>query len=107
MSTVNVKIIKFLSDREIIAKIVEERKSTVTVQSPLAIQPLRSGESSMAIGMMPFTWAGSNREPITLNRDHILCIMTPEAELETQYLAALSGISLPSSPTSKLTLTEA
>ena len=103
----DVKIVKFLSDREIIAKIVDDGKSTITVQSPLAIQPLRSGESSMALGMMPFTWAGSPREPITLNRDHILCIMTPESELETQYLAALSGITLPQSATPKITLTEA
>lgn len=103
----NVKIIKFLSDREIIAKIMDDGKNTVTVQSPLAIQPLRSGESSMSLGMMPFTWAGSNHEPITLNRDHILCIMTPESELETQYLAALSGIALPQGGTSKITLTEA
>jgi hypothetical protein len=103
----HVKIVKFLSDREIIAKIVDEGKTTITVQSPLAIQPMRSGEASMALGMMPFTWAGSNREPITLNRDHILCIMTPESDLETQYLAALSGIALPQGPSSKITLTEA
>jgi len=106
MSTANVKVIKLLSDREIIAKVVSTSNQTVTIQSPLALQPLRSGESSMALGMMPFTWGGNNREPITLNRDHILCIMTPESELETQYLAALSGISLPSSPISKITLTE-
>jgi hypothetical protein len=103
----DVKIVKFLSDREIIAKIVDGDKSTITVQSPLAIQPMRSGETSMALGLMPFTWAGSNRDPITLNRDHILCIMTPESDLETQYLAALSGIALPQGNTSKLTLTEA
>mgnify|MGYP003340083326 FL=1 len=103
----DVKIVKFLSDREIIAKIVNESKTAITVQSPLAIKPMRSGETSMALGLMPFTWAGSNREPITLNRDHILCIMTPESELETQYLAALSGITLPQGNTSKLTLTEA
>ena len=103
----DVKIVKFLSDREIIAKIVDGDKSTITVQSPLAIQPMRSGETSMALGLMPFTWAGSNRDPITLNRDHILCIMTPESDLETQSLAALSGIALPQGNTSKLTLTEA
>lgn len=103
----NVKIIKFVSDREIIAKIVEDGPSGLTVQSPLAIQPLRSGESSMSLGMMPFTWAGSHTEPITLNRDHVLCVMSPESELETQYLAALSGIALPSTQTPKITLTEA
>lgn len=103
----SVKIIKFLSEREVIAKIVDDGKTTLTVQSPLAIQPLRSGESSMSLGMMPFSWAGNNREPITLNREHILCVMTPEAELETQYLAALSGIALPQSATPKITLTEA
>lgn len=101
-----VKIIKFLSSQEIIAKIVETTATEIVVQSPLAIQPIRSGESSMSLGLMPFTWAGNNNDSIALNKAHVLCVMEAEAELRTQYLAALSGIAIPSaSPkTPKLTL---
>lgn len=65
----SVKIIKFLSEREVIAKIVDDGKTTLTVQSPLAIQPLRSGESSMSLGMMPFSWVviTANRSRSTAN----------------------------------------
>lgn len=101
-----VKIIKFMNNQEIIAKVLDGGSSQLLVQSPLALQPLRTGESSMSIGLMPFSWGGDNREPIALNADHVLCVMSPEEELKSQYLAALSGLSLPTRPTSKLTLVD-
>lgn len=103
----DVKIIKFMSAQEVIAKVVDETPTELIVESPLVVQPLRSGESSMAIGLMPFTWAGDSRETIALNRVHVLCVMKPEEELKTQYLAALSGITIPNGVvTPRLTLAE-
>jgi hypothetical protein len=61
----------------------------------------------MAIGLMPFTWAGDSKESIALSRAHVLCVMNPENELKKQYLAALSGIMIPNgAATPKLILTE-
>lgn len=102
-----VKIIKFVGSQEVIARVIEENTIEIIVESPLSIQPLRSGETSMAIGLMPFTWAGNSKESIALSRAHVLCVMNPEDELKTQYLAALSGITIPNgAATPKLTLTE-
>jgi hypothetical protein len=103
-----VKIIKFVSSQEVIARVIEESSTEIIVESPLTIQPLRSGETSMAIGLMPFTWAGDNKDTVALNRAHVLCVMNPEDELKTQYLAALAGLTIPNgAATPKLTLTEA
>jgi hypothetical protein len=99
-----VKIIKFVSNQEIIAKVVTASKTEIIVDAPLSVQPMRTGDQSLSIGLMPFTWAGSNKESISLNRAHVLCVMSPEEDLQTQYLAALSGITL-ASTTPKITLT--
>ncbi len=99
-----VQIIKFVSNLEIIGKVVASSNTEIIVQSPLAVQPMRTGDQSLSIGLMPFTWAGNNKEPVSLNRAHVVCVMSPEEDLRTQYLAALSGITL-TSTTPKLTLT--
>lgn len=100
-----VKIIKFASNQEIIAKVLTQTATEIIVQSPLNVQPMRTGDASLSIGLMPFTWAGNNKESIALNRSLVLCVMPPEEDLRVQYLAALSGITLASaSITPKLTL---
>lgn len=109
MSHVIVKVIKFANNQEIIAKVVSGAEpftdtTPLVVQSPLSLQPLRTGESSLSIGLMPFSWGGDNQVPIALNPAHILCVMVPESELQSQYLAALAGISVPQRSTPKLTL---
>lgn len=102
----DVKIVKLSNSQEIIAKIMQETDTVLSVESPLILQPMRSGESSLSIGMMPFSWAGQPNAWVELNRAHVLCIMVPEDDLKTQYLAGLSGISLPRQSPSKLTLVE-
>jgi len=102
----DVKVIKFVNGQEIIAKVTTTTDTQVVIQSPLTLQPLRTGDSAMSIGLMPFTWGGDSRHPIALNAAHILCVMESESELKSQYLAALSGLALPSRSTSKLTLVE-
>lgn len=103
----DVKVIKLLSSQELIAKIISETDNEVIIASPLLIQPMRSGEASLSIGLMPFSWAGDTRDAsISLNKAHVLCTLEPEGDLKTQYLAGLSGITLPQSTTPKLTLVE-
>lgn len=98
----SVRVIKFLSGQEIICKLVAEG-STQTgeltiIESPLTLQPMRSGDSTISIGLAPYTWAGSDKQ-IRLNPNHITTIMNAEENLETQYIAGLAGISMPNNPT--------
>jgi hypothetical protein len=102
----DVKIVKLSNSQEIIAKIMSSDDQTINVESPLVLQPMRSSETSLSIGMVPFTWAGRPDSWIGLNKSHVLCIMEPEEELKTQYLAGLSGITLPQRSPGKLTLVE-
>lgn len=106
----NVKVLKLLSGQEIITKVVNETSTELVVDSPLSLQAMRTGAGadSISIGLVPFSWAGLPHN-IALNKTHVLCIMDPEPQLETQYLAGLAGITVPQpgqSATPKLTLVE-
>lgn len=102
----DVKIIKLLSGQEVIAKVLTETAQEISMASPLSIQPMRSNETTLSIGLMPFTWAGVVEPWISINKQHVLCMMAPEEGLKTQYLAGLAGLTVPTASTPKLTLVE-
>lgn len=104
----NVKIIKLVSTQELICKVMQETDTELHIASPLIIQPMRSGESSLSIGLMPFTWAGDVRDSkwIAISKAHVLCVLDAEEGLQTQYLAGLSGLSLPQQSSPRLSLVE-
>lgn len=106
----DVKVVKLATGLEIIAKVVTETPTELVVDSPLALQVMRSGNSveALNVGLVPFSWAGIPSN-VALAKAHILCVLKPESQLETQYLAGLAGLSVPQSIESerpKLTLVE-
>jgi hypothetical protein len=100
----HVKVIKFATGLEIIAKVVQETPTELVVDSPLAMQVVREGSAGINIGLMPFSWGGIPKD-VVLSKLHVLCVLDPEAQLESQYLAGLAGIALPDSSTGKPKLT--
>ena len=103
-----VKVFKFISGQEIVAKVIDRGAGRVTVESPLALQPHRQDPSAgVSIALVPFSWGG-NASVVTLNDAHILCELDAEDYLSSQYLAGLAGISIPNEPaqTGRLTLVE-
>jgi hypothetical protein len=92
-----VKILKFLSGQEVIAKVASETETAFVLQSPLTVQPMRSpDQTQLSLGLMPFSWAGLS-DSVNIPKSHVLCAMDPEPDLETQYLAGLAGIAMPKS----------
>lgn len=102
-------IVKLMNGQELIAKLVEETPVSLTISSPLTLQPGRSPEGGISLALLPFSW-GSTETIVQLNLIHVLCVMRPDSQLETQYLAGLAGLvaagpgDVPKSP--KLTLVE-
>lgn len=90
----DVKIVKLMSGQEIIAKVIAETDQELSLASPLTIQPMRSSETTLSVGLMPFTWAGVCDSGVSINKQHVLCIMPPEDGLKTQYLAGLAGLTV-------------
>lgn len=105
--TPEVKVIKFMSGQEIIAKVIGGDGVVYVVESPLAVQPVRQGDS-IGIAFAPFSMAGSGSDQITIAGLHVTCMMDPDERLKTHYLASIAGITLPDTAParSKLTLVE-
>lgn len=107
----DVKVVKFATGLELIAKVITETPTELVVDSPLALQAMRSSNSAegISIGLVPFSWAGAPTS-VALNKIHVLCVMEPDPQVKTQYLAGLAGISVPQgasvSDRPKLTLVE-
>lgn len=90
----NVKIVKFMSGQEVIAKLIDVDASDVllTLKSPLTLQPMRDGDS-MRVGLLPFSW-GAVADTVQIAASQVLCIMDAEDGLAAQYLAGLAGVTM-------------
>lgn len=99
-----VKVVKLMTGQEIIAKVVSESSSELVVDSPLMLQAMRPNspnDTAISLGLIPFSWAGLPHN-VALNKQHILCVLAPEPQLQTQYLAGLAGIAVPDAATTSL-----
>lgn len=104
----SVKVIKFLSGQEIIAKVALLTAEEAHVEFPLTLQVMKGGDPrqpQVQVALLPFSW-GSRCEKVELTRDHILCMLDPEEDLARQYVQATSGIIVPETPSPRLTLVE-
>lgn len=92
----DVKIVKLVSGQEILGKVVSQTANHIVVQSPLTVQPMRGqgGADSVTLGLLPFSWGGVSNS-VELGMEHVLCVLEAEANLSTQYLADLAGLSVP------------
>lgn len=93
----SVKIIKLVSGEELLAEALEG-KETVVVKNPVRIivMPNKIDPKTPNIGFAP--WAEfSDDKNFTLDRAHIICIMTPIKEFINQYNSMFGGLVLPTS----------
>lgn len=93
----NVKYIKLLNGEELVAEVIKDDLRTV-VKNPirLVLMPSKADPKTPSIGLAP--WAEfSEEKEITLDRNHILAIMTPIQEVVNQYNTIFGGIVAPSS----------
>lgn len=97
----NIKLIKLLTGEDIIADIVEDADSLstdVVVKNAVRIVmiPSRVDPEKPQIGLAP--WAQfSDDKQFTLDKFHIVAIMTPIKEILTHYNSIFGGIVVPQS----------
>lgn len=104
-----VKIFKLSSGQEVIAKVLDNGdSSSVLVESPVTLQPMRGPDGGLNVGMIPFSFGAKNGAQVVLQRSGILATLTADPDIESHYLSAISGLVLPEGSTSagpKITLT--
>lgn len=100
----NVKYVKLVTGEEVICDLTEE--THYHMRKPCILVP--NGQSSMAI--IPWmTFAEFENDTAIVNKDHVIAVGTPIAEVVKQYQSAITGIVTPNTEVMsapKLTLTE-
>lgn len=98
----NIKYIKLLNGEELVAEVVKDDLRTV-IKNPirLVIMPSKTDPKTPSVGLAPWAEFSDDKE-ITLDRSHILAVMSPIQEIVNQYNSIFGGIVAPSS--SKLIL---
>lgn len=94
----NTKLITFKTNQTILAEVVTETDSTITLKKPVQVimQPSPTGQAML--GFAPFLeFAEEFKTGISIGKDNILCTNTPMRELENQYNQVFgSGITIAS-----------
>ena len=90
----DVKVLKLITGEEVIARISEESSDLLTLEKPMTLQilpPNASGQVGFAI--VPWLMAG-NSEKIIISTEHILAEDIVKSEIEKNYLANVTGLTL-------------
>jgi len=87
-SSGDVLSLKLISGEEIIARYEEDDADTVSISRPLAITMAGQG-----LGMIPWIFLGG-KEQVTLQKSHVLAMMTAKKDAADQYMQGTTGIAL-------------
>lgn len=89
--------IKLISNEEIVAKLVEQDATTVTITKPLLLSisvDERTGKPGLQ--MYPFFMLGADgEEKIPLRRDHIIAIVASRDDVKSGYIHNTTGLTIP------------
>lgn len=99
----NVKLIKLTNRDEILAEVLVFDEISLVIKNPVRVVVLPpdpklqyNPKSAANVGIAP--WAEfSEDKDFTIDRAHVLCIMTPIADFLNQYNSIFGGIVAPSS----------
>jgi hypothetical protein len=79
--------IKTAAGEEIVARMVEENASSITVQKPMAIMATGQG-----IGLGPLAFTINPDAKISINKSATLFIAKTDSEMAKQYVSSTTGI---------------
>lgn len=88
----DIKLMKLTTGEEILAEIVSENASAVTMKNVLAVvlNPTREG---ISYGFMP--WGNLSKDDKVISNAHIICKSVPTDEVLNSYNSMFGGIVTP------------
>ena len=96
---INVKLLRIVTGEEVIAELISESDTTITVKNGLVVMPTQSG-----VGFAPWaTVIDDNKPEITLSHNHVVYIAEVSEEVSKKY-NELFGSKLVTPDTKKLIL---
>lgn len=92
------KIIKLITGEELLAEIMPSSESICKIKNPVRIivMPNKMDPKTPNIGFAPWAEFSDDKE-FTLDRSHVLAIMTPINEFVNQYNSMFGGLVVPKS----------
>ena len=94
----NVTLIKFLGGEEILAEVLSDEATTLTVKNAVRIVviPDQLNPKSTQVGLAPYLQFSDDKE-LTLNKTLIVTTATPLTDFVNQYNSLFGGIQLATS----------
>jgi hypothetical protein len=94
----NLKIIRLLSGEEIMAEVVTDSGTALSVKNAIRIvvMPNSADPKAPTVGLAPFMQFSEDKE-LTLNKNCVITTATPMKEFVNQYNTVFGGIVVPDS----------
>ena len=80
--------IKLVSSEEILAKVIEDQETHITVSKPVILMQNPGG----GISAIPFVATGDKNDTVNLSKQHVLAITLTAPAFSTQYIKVTSSI---------------
>ena len=90
----NVKLIRFNFGQEVVAELVSETDSEITIINNLAVFPTQQGTMAF-VPFIPLVEKG--KDEVTISKTHVVYITSPSEEVERQHKNAFSNVITPES----------
>jgi len=90
----NVKLIRFNFGQEVVAELVSETDSEITIVNSLAAIPTSQG----TVAFVPFVpLVDKGEDEVVINKQHVIYITDPSEQVVTQHRNAFSSVITPES----------
>ena len=90
----DVKVLKLITGEEVIARVSRESSNLLILDRPMILQMMPANQQGqVGFAIVPWLMAG-NSEKITISIEHILAEDVVKSEVEKNYLANVTGLSL-------------
>ena len=90
----DVKVLKLITGEEVIARISTESSNLLILDKPMILQMMPANQQGqVGFAIVPWLMAG-NSEKITISTEHILAEDVVKSEVEKNYLANVTGLTL-------------
>ena len=90
----DVKVLKLITGEEVIARVSRESSNLLILDRPMILQMMPANQQGqVGFAIVPWLMAG-NSEKITISIEHILAEDVVKSEIEKNYLANVTGLTL-------------
>ena len=90
----DVKVLKLITGEEVIARVSTESSNLLILDRPMILQMMPANQQGqVGFAIVPWLMAG-NSEKITISIEHILAEDVVKSEVEKNYLANVTGLTL-------------